>query len=162
MINKSQAGGGDIILPCPHEGMILSVERGQVSEDIVIRANTFLSLHSVRAVIPGIVDHDAAIMETQAEDKGMVQHPVHHRLHLLLSPLGQLGPWLVQVSPAREASVEILVVDVVPRLQSFAVRVDRGKEVNVRVVYQAPDPRICLIILSEVSGNISTSHYLAV
>ena len=142
--------------------MILSIESGQVSEDLVIRANTFLPFHRVRAVIPGIVYHHTTIMETHAQNKGMVQHPVHHRLHLLLPPLDQLCPWLPQISPTREASVEILVVDVVPRLQSFAVRVDRGKEVNVRVVYQAPDPRICLIILSEVSGNISTSHYLAV
>ena len=113
---------------------MVSVQFGQVSEHVVIRTNTFLPLHCVRTVIPGIVYHDATIMETHAEDKRMVQHPVHHRLHLLLSPLDQLRSWLAQISPAREASVEILVVDVVPRLQRFTVRIDRGQKMNVSVV----------------------------
>ena len=101
-----------------------------------------------------MVYHDATIMETHAEDKGLVQHPVHHRLHLLLSPLDQLRSWLAQIPPAREASVEILVVDVVPRVQRFTVRIDRGQKMNVSVVEQVPDPCICLIILCEISRNI--------
>ena len=113
-------------------------------------------------VVPGIVDHHPPVVEADAEDEGIVEDPPDDRLHLPLPALQQLSSGPTQIQKAREASVEILVVDVMSRLQSFAVRVDRGKEVNVRVVYQAPDPRICLIILSEVSGNISTSHYLAV
>ena len=97
-------------------------------------------------------------METHAEHKGLVQHPVHHRLHLFLPPFDQLRPWLPQIPPAREASIEILIVDVVPGLQSLAVRVDRGQDVNVSVVYQVPDSRVYLIIFCEVSENISTSE----
>ena len=101
-------------------------------------------------------------METHAQNKGMVQHPVHHGLHLLLPPLDQLRPRLPQISPAREASVEILIVDIVPRVQSFSVRINRGKDVDVSVVYQVPDSRICLIILSEVSKNILTSFTIII
>ena len=45
--------------PGPHEGMIVRVEGGQVLEHVVIRAHALLTLLRVRAVVPGIVDHNS-------------------------------------------------------------------------------------------------------
>ena len=109
--------------PGPHEGMMISVQGCQVSEDVVIRAHTALSLHRVRTVIPGIVHHHTTVVETHAQHERMVHHPVHQRLHLLLPVLDELCLGESQVPPAWEASVEILVVDVVPRVKGVTVGV---------------------------------------
>ena len=43
--------------PGPHEGMIVSIEGGQVLEHVIIWAHALLTLLRVRAVVPGVVDH---------------------------------------------------------------------------------------------------------
>ena len=104
-------------------------------------------------VVPGIVHHDAAVVEADAEHEGVVQDPVDEALHLLLPAGDELAPRPPEVPPAGEASVEVLVVDVVSGVKSVAVRVGGREDVDLGGVEDAADPRIRVIVLSQVSED---------
>ena len=71
----SQAGGEGIsplpiedkspfpALPCPHKGVVVCIERGQLAEDVVIRAETDLALDRIWGVVPGVVHHHPPVVE---------------------------------------------------------------------------------------------------
>ena len=139
--------------PSPHESMILSIESSQVSEDIIITAGTLLTLHCIRIVIPGVVDHHSSIMKADAQHKRIVQDPVDHALHLLLPVLHQLSPGHLEISPARETSVKIFIIDIVSGVQSITIRVERGNNVYISGVDQVLDSVIGGIVVSEVSDK---------
>ena len=84
------------ILPCPHEGVVVGVQRRQLREHVIVRTLGLLPLHgggaadqsevSIRSrdlvstnhsspVVPGVVDHHTAVVETDAE------HKVNHNNH---------------------------------------------------------------------------------
>ena len=92
-------------------------------------------------------------MEADAEHKGVVQDPVHQTLDLLLPVPDQLGPRSAQLPPPGEASVEVLVVDVVPGVRRVPVGVGRGHDVEISRVNYSPDPLVTLVIVCEVSGE---------
>ena len=130
-------------LPCPHEGVVVRVETGQVFEDVIIATHRLLALHSAGTVVPGIIDQDLAVMEADAEDEVVVAlYPAHHSLHLLGPASHQLIVWSAQVPPAGELPVEVVIVDVGPSPGLVTVRVDGGQKVNLRGVQQPADLRV--------------------
>ena len=107
--------------------MIVSVESSQMSEHVIVRTHALLPLHGVWTVVPRVVDHHPPVVEADAQHEGVVQDPVHQALHLLLSVLDKFGSWLTQVSPARESSIEIFVIDIVSSIKRVSIRIS-GRE----------------------------------
>ena len=133
--------------------MIVSVESREMSEDIVVRTHALLSLHGVGAVVPGVVDHHPSVVEADAQHERVVQDPVHQALHLLLPVLDKLGSWITQVSPARESSIEIFVVDVVSSIKSVTIGIGGRKQVYVCTVYYSANSLVTVIVLCQVSNK---------
>ena len=92
-------------------------------------------------------------MKADAQHKRIVQDPVDHALHLLLPVLHQLSPGHLEISPARETSVEIFIIDIVSGVQSITIRVERGNNVYISSVDQVLDSVIRGIVVSEVSDK---------
>ena len=74
-------------LPGPHEGVVVGVYGGDLTEDVMVWAAGLLPLHRLGAVVPGVVDHHSPVMETDAQHERVVHDPLDDRPHLLLSPL---------------------------------------------------------------------------
>ena len=94
--------------------MVVGVNGRDLTEDVIVGAYGLLSLCGVGTVVPGIVDHHPPVMEADAEHEGVVEDPPDDRPHLSLPPLQQLSSRQSQVEEAWEASVEVLVIEVVP------------------------------------------------
>jgi len=60
----------------------------------------------------------------------------------------------VPVPPAREVSVEILVVNVVPGVDVVAVGVEGGDQVNVSGVEQLSDDSTATVLRSQKCGKV--------
>ena len=56
----------DSLLPCPHEGVIVGIDGGDLAEHVVVRAAGLLPLHGLWTVVPRVVYHHPPVMEADA------------------------------------------------------------------------------------------------
>ena len=124
-----------------------------MAEHVIVRAQAALPLHRVWAVVPGVVDHHPPVVEANRDHKRVVHDPVHQALDFLLPALDQLGPGPAQVPPPGEASVEVLVIDIMPGVCRVSVWVSGGQNVEISRVNYPPEPLVTLIIICQVSEN---------
>ena len=143
--------------PFVHEGMVVSIAEGEVIERVVLLADRVLDVGAGGAVVPGEGDHGPAVVKVGGEDKVVGGQMTDDCSHLWL-PVLEVDVQGTQRGPVREASVEVFVVCVGPRLPTRAVRVQRGKEVELAPVEEGSDLLVKLVLLTQGPGQFCQSQ----
>ena len=129
--------------------MVVSVGEREVIEGVVLLTHRVLGVRAGRAVVPGEGHHAPPVVEVGREDEVVGGQVADDGGHLRLPVLQE--DVSTQRGPVWEASIEVPVVCVGPRLVNSTVRIERGNEVDLAFVEKGCDLLVKLVLLTQGS-----------